>query len=103
MRLPGCSGSQLGFELFNAQALEVLNNYYLRLAKALAGVINLMDPHVIVLGGGVSNMPGIYDAVPQLWTDYVFSDTVVTPLRKAMHGDSSGVRGAAWLGAKDSA
>ena len=87
----------------DAQALEVLNNYYLRLAKALAGVINLMDPHVIVLGGGVSNMPGIYDAVPQLWTDYVFSDTVVTPLRKAMHGDSSGVRGAAWLGAKDSA
>jgi len=83
----------------DAVAQQVLDHYYLRLAKALAGVINLMDPHVIVLGGGVSNMPGIYQAVPRLWGDYVFSDTVVTPLKKARHGDSSGVRGAAWLGA----
>ena len=81
------------------QAVAVLNAYYRRLAKALAAVINLMDPHVIVLGGGVSNMPGIYDAVPRLWSDYVFSDTVLTPLKQAVHGDSSGVRGAAWLGA----
>ncbi len=79
-------------------AQAVLERYYRRLAKALAGVINLMDPHVIVLGGGVSNLPGIYDAVPRLWQDYVFSDTVVTPLKAAQHGDSSGVRGAAWLG-----
>jgi len=84
----------------DAEAMSVLNNYYLRLAKALAGVINLMDPHVIVLGGGVSNMPGIYDVVPGLWTEYVFSDIVVTPLKQAMHGDSSGVRGAAWLGSQ---
>lgn len=83
----------------DAVATEVLNQYYLRLAKALAGVINLMDPHVIVLGGGVSNLPGIYEAVPRLWGDYVFSDTVLTPLKQAVHGDSSGVRGAAWLGA----
>lgn len=84
----------------DATALDVLNQYYLRLAKALAGVINLMDPHVIVLGGGVSNMPGIYEAVPRLWGEYVFSDTVLTPLKQSLHGDSSGVRGAAWLGAR---
>ena len=94
---------QQAAETGDTQAMEVLNNYYLRLAKALAGVINLMDPHVIVLGGGVSNMPGIYEAVPRLWSDYVFSDTVVTPLKQAQHGDSSGVRGAAWLGARSSA
>lgn len=85
-------------EAGDATALAVLERYYLRLAKALAGVINLMDPHVIVLGGGVSNLPGIYQAVPQLWQEYVFSDTVATPLKAAVHGDSSGVRGAAWLG-----
>ncbi|WP_430460003.1 ROK family protein [Thalassolituus sp. LLYu03] len=84
----------------DAEATQVLNQYYLRLAKALAGVINLMDPHVIVLGGGVSNLPGIYDAVPRLWGEFVFSDTVLTPLKQAVHGDSSGVRGAAWLGAQ---
>lgn len=80
-------------------ALDVLHRYYRRLAKALASVINLMDPHVIVLGGGVSNLPGIYTEVPRLWGDYVFSDTVCTPLKQSDHGDSSGVRGAAWLGA----
>ena len=80
------------------QATAVINAYYRRLAKALAQVINLMDPHVIVLGGGVSNLDQIYAAVPDLWAEWVFSDTVVTPLRKAQHGDSSGVRGAAWLG-----
>ncbi|MCA6065165.1 ROK family protein [Thalassolituus marinus] len=90
---------QVQAEAGDATALAVLERYYLRLAKALAGVINLMDPHVIVLGGGVSNLPGIYQAVPRLWQDYVFSDTVVTPLKAAQHGDSSGVRGAAWLGA----
>lgn len=81
-----------------AQALEVLQRYYRRLAKALAAVINLMDPHVIVLGGGVSNLPGLCTEVPRLWGDYVFSDTVCTPLQQSVHGDSSGVRGAAWLG-----
>ncbi|MEE3160183.1 MAG: ROK family protein, partial [Pseudomonadota bacterium] len=62
--------------------------------------INLMDPHVIVLGGGVSNINSVYDVVPQLWQEWVFSDSVVTPLKKSVHGDSSGVRGAAWLGAQ---
>ncbi len=83
----------------DAQAAKVLLNHQLRLAKALAGIINTLDPHVIVLGGGVSNLAGIYANVPKLWGEFVFSDTVVTPLRKALHGDSSGVRGAAWLGA----
>lgn len=82
------------------QAQTVLERYCQRLAKGLAAVINLMDPHVIVLGGGVSNLPLLYERVPQRWAPYVFSDTVSTPLRQARHGDSSGVRGAAWLGAR---
>lgn len=82
----------------DAQATAVIKAYYRRLAKALAQVINLMDPHAIVLGGGVSNLDNIYTAVPEIWAEWVFSDTVVTPLLKARHGDSSGVRGAAWLG-----
>ncbi|MCH2041478.1 MAG: ROK family protein [Saccharospirillaceae bacterium] len=84
----------------NAQAQRVMNNYHRRLAKALAGVINTLDPHAIVLGGGVSNIDSIYQQVPQIWGEFVFSDTVVTPLLKARYGDSSGVRGAAWLGAE---
>lgn len=80
-------------------AVAVINNYHRRLAKALAGIINTLDPHAIVLGGGVSNMDSLYTEVPKLWGDYVFSDSVNTPLLKAHYGDSSGVRGAAWLGA----
>jgi fructokinase len=60
-------------------------------------VINVIDPDVIVLGGGLSNIERLYDEVPRRWGAYVFSDSVVTPLRRAVHGDSSGVRGAAWL------
>jgi len=71
--------------------------YHDRLARALASVINLLDPDVIVLGGGVSNIDRLYDRVPQLWSPYIFSDRVVTRLVPAKHGDSSGVRGAAWL------
>jgi fructokinase len=71
--------------------------YESRLARALAGVINLLDPDVIVLGGGLSNVARLYANVPRLWTAYVFSDHVATRLRKPIHGDSSGVRGAAWL------
>jgi predicted NBD/HSP70 family sugar kinase len=56
-----------------------------------------VDPHVIVLGGGLSNIPLLYEAVPALWPDYVLSDTVVTRLTPPQHGDASGVRGAAWL------
>ena len=70
-----------------------------RLARALANVINLIDPHVIVLGGGLSRMMPLYRRVPELWRSYVFSepDSIVTKLLPPLHGDSSGVRGAAWL------
>ncbi len=60
-------------------------------------MINILDPRVIVVGGGVSNIDSIYERVPTLWGDWVFSDRVATRLVKATHGDSSGVRGAAWL------
>jgi len=68
-----------------------------RLARALASVINIFDPDVIVLGGGLSNIDRWYQTVPQLWTKWVFGNECDTQLRKAVHGDSSGVRGAAWL------
>ncbi len=68
-----------------------------RLARGLAVIIDLIDPDAIVLGGGVSNMQHLYEAVPRLLPAYVFSDVVTTPVLKAKHGDSSGVRGAAWL------
>lgn len=74
-----------------------LSRYEDRLARALAQVINLLDPTVIVLGGGVSQIARLYKTVPALWGEWVFSDRVVTKLVPAMHGDSSGVRGAAWL------
>lgn len=68
-----------------------------RVARALASVINLLDPEVIVVGGGLSRLERLYQSVPQRWTQWVFSDVVRTRLVAAMHGDSSGVRGAAWL------
>jgi predicted NBD/HSP70 family sugar kinase len=68
-----------------------------RLARALAHVINIVDPHVIVLGGGLSNCPRLYANVPRLWGRYVFSDRIDTKLAPPRYGDSSGVRGAAWL------
>ena len=74
-----------------------LARYEERLARALAGVINLLDPDVIVLGGGVSNISRLYDTVPRLWPRYVFSDRIDTQLVPPKFGDSSGVRGAAWL------
>jgi len=75
----------------------VLRRYEERLARSLAGVINLLDPDVIVLGGGLSNIERLYVNVPRLWLSYVFSDQVSTRLARHAHGDSSGVRGAAWL------
>jgi fructokinase len=75
-----------------------------RLARALAGVINLLDPDVIVLGGGLSHLNALYETVPRRWSRWVFAGGVTTPepvrtrLRPALHGDASGVRGAAWLG-----
>ena len=74
-----------------------LQRYEARLARALAQVINILDPDVIVLGGGLSNIERLYANVPRLWGEQVFSDRVATKLLKHRHGDSSGVRGAAWL------
>ena len=68
-----------------------------RLARALASVINIIDPDVIVLGGGISNIAQLYTKVPKLWAQWIFSDHVSTRLVQNKHGDSSGVRGAAWL------
>ena len=81
----------------DALAAAVLARYEERMARALGSVINVVDPDVIVLGGGLSNIDRLYDSVPMLWAPYVFSDTVTTRLVRAAHGDSSGVRGAAWL------
>lgn len=74
-----------------------LSSYETRLAKSLASVINILDPTVIVLGGGLSNIQRLYNNVPGIWSRYVFSDQVKTRLYPAKFGDSSGVRGAAWL------
>jgi fructokinase len=81
----------------DARAVATLERHADRLARALASVINVLDPDVIVLGGGVSNITRLYQAVPERWGAWVFSDRVDTALRPARHGDSSGVRGAAWL------
>lgn len=81
----------------DAPAQEILAGYERKLARALAHIINILDPDVIILGGGLSNMKQLYETVPNLWQDWVFSDTVQTRLLPPLHGDSSGVRGAAWL------
>ncbi|MCU7938968.1 MAG: ROK family protein [gamma proteobacterium symbiont of Bathyaustriella thionipta] len=81
----------------NKQAELFMQKYEHWLARGLASVINVLDPDTIVLGGGLSNIDRLYNNVPELWQDYVFSDQVVTRLVKAQYGDSSGVRGAAWL------
>jgi len=74
-----------------------VERYEERMARALAAVVNVLDPDVIVLGGGLSNLTGLYERVPSLWQRWAFSDRVDTPLVPPKHGDSSGVRGAAWL------
>jgi fructokinase len=84
-------------EAGEARALAVMARYEERMARALASVMNVLDPDVIVLGGGLSNIARLYGRVPPPWSPYVFSDRVVTRLVPAAHGDSSGVRGAAWL------
>jgi len=78
-------------------ACAVLARYEERLARALGTIINVIDPDVIVLGGGLSNVARLYESIPRLWAAYVFSDRVDTKLVRAKHGDASGVRGAAWL------
>jgi fructokinase len=79
------------------RALDCLTRYEDRLARALGTIINVVDPDAIVLGGGLSNIDRLYASVPKLWGPYIFSDAVRTRLVRAAHGDSSGVRGAAWL------
>jgi fructokinase len=81
----------------DAAAEATLARYEERMARALASVINILDPDVIVLGGGMSNIERLYANVPRLWGRYAFSDRVDTRLVPPRHGDSSGVRGAAWL------
>jgi len=97
-------GAECGPEQIVAQgnrgepnAVATLQRYQRRLARALAHVINIIDPDVIVLGGGVSNIETLYNSVPDLLADYVFSDTVATKVVRNRHGDSGGIRGAAWL------
>lgn len=84
-------------EAGDADAQKAVDRYCDQLARGLASVINLIDPHVIVLGGGLSNSTALYSQVMPLLPRYVFSDKVNTRLLQARHGDSSGVRGAAWL------
>jgi fructokinase len=78
-------------------AADCLNVYQDRLARGLASVINLLDPDAIVLGGGLSNITQLYSSLPSIIDKYAFSDGIDTPILRAAHGDSSGVRGAAWL------
>ncbi|MEJ2059254.1 MAG: ROK family protein [Gammaproteobacteria bacterium] len=84
-------------EAGDSDCVATLERYEDRMARGLAHIINILDPDVIVLGGGMSNIQRLYDNVPRLWDQYVFSDQVLNRLVPPMHGDSSGVRGAAWL------
>jgi predicted NBD/HSP70 family sugar kinase len=81
----------------NKSTIATMERYYDRLARALASVINIIDPDVIVLGGGLSNIEELYEKIPELWIQHVFSDRVDTKLVPAKYGDASGVRGASWL------
>lgn len=100
----GCSSTRLnGPEIVNLArsgdrfAREALERYANRLARSLAHVVNMLDPDVIVLGGGMSNVDELYEWVPRQLPDYVFGREGATPIVRSRHGDSSGVRGAAWL------
>ncbi|MEX9911091.1 fructokinase [Providencia huaxiensis] len=100
-KLSGCK--KTGMEIVelaqrgDEHAVIALENYLNRLAKALGQAINMLDPDVIVLGGGMSNVDYLYEALPERIRQWVFGGECDTPIRKAVHGDSSGVRGAAWL------
>jgi len=98
------TGERLASEVVVARAADgdqaaesTLRRYEARLARALASIINVLDPDVIVLGGGLSNLTRLYASVPSAWGAWVFSDRVDTKLVPPRHGDASGVRGAAWL------
>ncbi len=82
-------------------ASAALSRYEDRMSRALASILNVVDPDVVVLGGGLSKIDRLYRNVPELWVRHAFSDAVRTPLRPPRHGDSSGVRGAAWLWSPD--
>ncbi len=90
-------GIETGATSGDAACEQAMQRYEQRLARALAHMINIVDPDTIVLGGGMSNVQRLYKTVPTLWTAWVFSDRVDTLLVRNEHGDSSGVRGAAWL------
>lgn len=94
-----CKGAEVIRRLSQGDLIaeQTMANYEQRLAKALGQVVNMLDPDVIVLGGGMSNVDRLYQTVPALMRSWVFGGECGTPIRKAMHGDSSGVRGAAWL------
>ncbi len=80
-----------------AEAVAVFDRFVDRLARSLALLTNIVDPDIFVLGGGLSNVDEVYARLPQRIETYLFGDSFATPIRKALHGDSSGVRGAAWL------
>jgi fructokinase len=86
-------------EAGDTQANSTLDRYTDRLGRALAGVVNILDPDVIVLGGGMSNLPGLAERTQASIAPHVFTDIPSLSVQRHMHGDSSGVRGAAWLGA----
>ncbi|QKT03322.1 ROK family protein [Ectothiorhodospiraceae bacterium 2226] len=94
-----CTGAEVARRAAqgDAQAEAALERYESRLARGLAAIINVFDPEVIVLGGGLSQLERLYSRVPALWGQWVFSDRVASRLVPPRHGDSSGVRGAAWL------
>lgn len=98
------TGAALGADEIAARAATgdgaaraTLDRHAERAARAFAAIVNVLDPDVIVLGGGVSNLAGLAEEIPRRWAGFVFADTVDTVVRRAVHGDSSGVRGAAWL------
>jgi fructokinase len=95
-RLDAAAIAALG-DAADAAATATIQRYVHRMARALATVVNLIDPDVIVLGGGMSNIRALYGSVPALLPRFVFSDHVATAIRPPRHGDASGVRGAAWL------
>ncbi|MEQ5573627.1 fructokinase [Providencia huaxiensis] len=100
-KLSGCKKTGMEIvelaQIGDEHAVIALENYLNRLAKALGQAINMLDPDVIVLGGGMSNVDCLYEELPKRIRQWVFGRECDTPIRKAVHGDSSGVRGAAWL------
>jgi len=96
---PGANAHEIAASAARGEpaAVQAIETYSKRFAKSLASVINVLDPDVIVLGGGLSNIETFYTRIPRLWGAWIFSDRVDTRLVRARHGDTSGVRGAAWL------